>query len=50
MIWFMAHIKKMADMLFPLPEKKESRPRGHAERLWIEINQGQYSTKEGARQ
>ena len=46
MIWFMAHIRRLADMLFPLPPKEESRPRGHAERLHEEINQGQYTPGE----
>ena len=47
MIWFMAHIKKLADMLFPLPPKEESRPRCNAERLSEEINREYCNTKGG---
>ena len=46
MIWFMARIKHLADILFPLPEKEGSRPRCHAERLHEEINRDKYTPGE----
>ena len=44
MICFMCNIKRLADRLFPLPEKETTRQRGHAERMAEEINRDKYST------
>lgn len=48
MIVWMTQIKRLADILFPLPKNDVSRPRGHAERLSEAINQAYCSTGERA--